>query len=574
MNWKNDPLLCLPKYEFLLKDNYVNVYRVLILENDFRGRRWMVKTPYIAGKVITSKARKILLAINNWRHSLELLAMKIEEYSGYSYFEYTTTIRTLEKQFRRNMLNLVVLRCISLLGEAYLNKPSNDIFLELLKEAEYYRGCFRNYNPFRLPMMLDQILSDPSIYIAGVISGDGHICKTDLHVEISSGNQDENLRKFSNLYLQKLRRLVRKNCGTKSFIRHRTADQYFLNITSKWFGVFYHRFFGIPIGNKAEIIEVPRVLSLLPRVERRKKLCLFWRGLFDTDGGVNSDMSSFQISITSKSKNILESFNQFGRDIDIVCSPVKEGSDNVYKIFIPTAGYLSFCEKIGSYNPVKSNIITSHLLKGPTELMFYGQNKSTEYNGYFDLILLLGVRVNNMNLKFRKLRQELSKNLGYYISQKKLGEMLDKSQYLIYKAETGGFISLQLFVKLAELCGYEKSDVYYWLENNSKFNDSTSRKEVKLPFRPSTEVTDIIKYLRPRPRTHAVYICKNNSFDGICEKLNSIFGLKPTKNKRNYYSVYSRVLFDFINAFYIIKIPWNPLEQNEVNKLLHNWNNM
>jgi len=366
INWKNDPLLHSEKYRYVIKQRYVNYYRGLILIDDFKNYRWMVRTPYLVSPEVVRKILKIFDDLGGFDNVLIELIERIEAYSRYKYVKRNVAIRMLKKQFRRNMLNVVVLRCISLLIEQYTDRSSIDFMLECLKKAKYYRGCFRDYNLFKPPLTLSRVLSNSSVYLVGVVMGDGHICRNDAQIEISDGHQNEKLLKLSKIYLQKLRKLIFDNYGTKSYIKLRGKRMYFLNITSKWYGTYLHNLFDIPIGKKAEKICVPNILFLLPKKTLLEKLTFFWRGMFDTDGSINQNMSNFQISLASKSTNIMKSLGEFLSNPFIKISYTKRKEKGIHKIYIGILDYLKFARKVGSYHPLRIHILVQHLMKGPT----------------------------------------------------------------------------------------------------------------------------------------------------------------------------------------------------------------
>jgi hypothetical protein len=370
INWKNDPLLHLEKYKYIIKQRFINAYRALVLIDDLKSPRWMIRTPYVKGKNLFKKLRALLKDFGKLDSIVPEILERLEKYIGHTHVKRSVGLRTLKKQFKQKKINLIVLRCISLLLEEYINKPSIEIFLEMIKNVDVYCGGFKRYNQFKIPLTLSQVLSNEQIYLVGVICGDGHICRNDLHVEIIDGHHNKNLLKFSRIYLHKLKKLIFQNFKVRSYIK-RKGNTYLLNITSKWLGTYLHNFFNIPIGKKASKISIPEILFLLPKKAALERLTFFWRGMFDTDGSVNLNMSNFQITFATKSK-IIDSLEKFLLNPSIGISYTRRKEKGVYKIEINIADYLKFARKIGSYHPLKIRALVKHLMKGPT---FYTKKK-------------------------------------------------------------------------------------------------------------------------------------------------------------------------------------------------------
>jgi hypothetical protein len=367
ITYKNDQLLNSEKYRYKIKQNYLNLYRLLILKTDLEKQTWMERLPYVVSKKLIKQIKKEFSKISHFDFAIEDLLEVLEQYTLHKYVKKNVGIKILKNQFKMGMLNLVVLRCISLLFEKYFNKSSIDYMLQFTKDIEYFRGCFKNYNQFKPPLTLGKLFSNPTIYLVGLIIGDGTISKEDLQIEIQDGHTNKNYLKYSQKFLEKINKLIKTNFETKSFIHPTSMNSYNLNITCKWFGTFFHNTFGLPKGKKFDIVKVPEIFKLLTSKVQKEKLTLFWRGVFDSDGSVNANISSLQISIASKSKELMDSLEQYLK-FQLKILPTRRIDKNVYKINVNVEDYLKFARHIGSYHPLKMKILRKHILKGPTFL--------------------------------------------------------------------------------------------------------------------------------------------------------------------------------------------------------------
>ncbi len=121
---------------------------------------------------------------------MERLIELIEKYTACKYVKKYSIPRWLLRQVKRGLINIVVLRCISIL----LNQNSRrneKFFSTLLRKANYFTD-YMHRTVLKLPLKFINLLDDANIYLAGCIVGDGCIGIKDQHVSISDGHSQKN----------------------------------------------------------------------------------------------------------------------------------------------------------------------------------------------------------------------------------------------------------------------------------------------------------------------------------------------------------------------------------------------
>ncbi len=378
--------------------------------------------------------------------------------------------------------------------------------------------------------------------------------------------------KYSKEYLEWLRKIIQNKFGLSSIIRKKKAENtYELIITSKWLGRFYHNMYDIPLGYKYDKLRVPSILFLLPKNEQKQKLCLFWRGVFDTDGSVSNHL---EIILGSKSKSLLNNLVIFLQKLNVNCSRVRPAfTKNNYYISILRDGYYSFATKIGLSNPRKIRNLIFNLQKGPVNRIFKGVRKESFYYGYYDLSLIKEyVRIAGAENLVKKLIKQLLTKYNKTLLSKMLGYKFWNSISRYQRGERK--IPLRTLIRLAELCGHEKLQIYKWLEElKIKFYPHIGGKgkiPCKLPLRYKDDILPIIKYLKPDFKSGIIRVSTSNYCPKryVIEKIKKIFGLKIKKDHFGCPYTCSKVLALFLKAFYIFEIPWQPIDGNKADRLI------
>jgi DNA-binding transcriptional regulator WhiA len=125
-------------------------------------------------------------------------------------------------------------------------------------------------------------------YLAGLVAGDGHI-EPNGKIVIS------NKRKY---FLQLVRRIFKLG---GSLFYDKSAKVWKLSLYKKSLSKIMNKKYKIPIGKKAEKLE-------MPNLKTKKEIIFFLGGLFDADGGIEvSHGKYFRIRLRLKSKKMIES---------------------------------------------------------------------------------------------------------------------------------------------------------------------------------------------------------------------------------------------------------------------------
>jgi len=510
LTYKTDPLLWSREHKYVIKNTeQINVYRALIWKQDF-NKYWSRTTPYIKNKEVGKEICKILLKISNndLNKIVKQLAMLIEKYVHFKYMS-NCLIKSLAKQIHTGRINLVVLRCLSLFFEKFTRRTNIDTFVNFLNKID----CIYDYKgktTFKLPLNLSQAIKNKIIYLVGAVYGDGCISKNDQHLWICDGFRREDKLHYSLEYLQLLARLIREEFSINYKIRRKKNENtYELMTFSKWFGRYFHEIYDIPIGRKYSKLRVPVIFQKYLESNNVNKLCLFWRGVLDTDGSIPSHR---EILLGSKNREFLKEFENLLIKLKIKNSGVRSAANLNYYISILVKNYYIFAKKIGTSHPRKIINLLSNLEKGPTNRLFYGAHNL--FGNYFDLELLQNdLRVSNVNMIFRDFRLQLGK------SQKELAKFLGYKVYSsINRLERGKRgIVLRDFIKLARDCGYDKEYIYHVLSKpHVRYSAATgSNISCRLPIIYTKEIVNLLKFLHPIESINKIYVVTSCSLDEL-----------------------------------------------------------
>ena len=168
-------------------------------------------------------------------------------------------------------------------------------------------------------------LSSDLFYLLGLLVTDGHI-------------QYIRGEKYSVLFFtshkeekEMLVSLIEKLFDYKPLIRAKLygwnkLTSFELHISSKQLTEFLHEKFDIPYGNKSGNIRVPRII--FKRSDR--DIENFLRGVIDGDGGIS--ITSFKLTISSKSKSFLYDLKRLSKNIGILFRGPKISNGNVWEI--------------------------------------------------------------------------------------------------------------------------------------------------------------------------------------------------------------------------------------------------
>lgn len=133
-------------------------------------------------------------------------------------------------------------------------------------------------------MELDNELS----YLAGVISGDGHIKKGIKHIG-KDYSKDYGIMIYSNnnSFLEYVLLLIKRKVKTITTIKPGKRS-YYISIRNKELHNVLSNIIGIPTGKKSDIIKIPKIIK-----NNKEYLKHFIAGFFDTDGGFKGNSIGF-----------------------------------------------------------------------------------------------------------------------------------------------------------------------------------------------------------------------------------------------------------------------------------------
>lgn len=325
--------------------NTKNMYACLVKPaKDFKDKNFCLRTPVVTltnkNKII-SQTKKKYGAFNK---GFLFFIKGLEEYIGIKFSSvYKAKYRYLQL-FKNNQVNIAFLRVISLclsdklqnsikLFEDFAIKNNTIIINKLkLKVSDFGRTIY---------------------YLAGVISGDGHLNKEEHgQIVISDGQSDKNKLKYSQKYLKFINNLFKKEFNLYGeVVEQKTWWNYYLN--NKWLCRFINYYLEIPYGKKSAIVKLPEVLYGLN--ER-----YFWRGVMDTDGFISHNKK--QIHLKTNSLTLLNQLKDFCNKNSIQIYTKKEKRGWSLRIF--SNSFLNYAKLIGSSHPRKSKNLVYHLKKG------------------------------------------------------------------------------------------------------------------------------------------------------------------------------------------------------------------
>lgn len=96
----------------------------------------------------------------------------------------------------------------------------------------------------------------------------------------------------------------------------------------------------------------------------REKI-MYLRGFFDAEGGVPRNQSKFYIQLVQKDYAKMEAIKDLLKSLRIdsgkIHNPSKKIDPNYWRIFVATRHHRIFAEKIGSWHPIKSKILSERM---------------------------------------------------------------------------------------------------------------------------------------------------------------------------------------------------------------------
>jgi len=324
-------------------------------------------------------------------------------------------------------------------------------------------------------------LSEKLVYLLGVIDGDGHLSKHQVHIVDYSKKQ-----------IEQLQQLAKELFAVEGEIREgQSGNYYILLINGKWIVRLVNFLTGHPLGRKYEDLQEPAFLRTQPWEHLRGA---YWRGLFDADASYKQAPV-----FTSISKILIDNLESYLISLGI--KHVKRSTVNGSSIYIYSGSRRKLFEGIGSWHPEKRDqfeVLLNKNKRGEIEaFQGFAENCFTQ-NGYFNFELLdqqmsivnAGIIIKQKRISANISRKELAQKLG-----------LNFKRLLSYENNE---VSPSLKV-ISNLCRYLNEPLMSFLESES-LTIFKANNIIQLPLKPSPSLSDLMRYLHPRASSYVAIL--------------------------------------------------------------------
>lgn len=379
----NDPLL---NEKFILDSGIINIFKIL------SSYKPTINNLTIHYK-LNNNCKDLILTLlkskfNNVDNAADILLKGLECYKNKKYASKIKEKWRIKHNLIVGRITLEYARVISIILTK-TKKESIDLFNRLLMQAR----CLMSKNE----VITIPVLNNDLAYLSGVICGDGHIDKKLRELIIVDGHRENRLCIYSNEFLNGINSLIKRNFSWNGVVvKNKTC--FVLRCDSAFVCRVMHCLYNIPKGNKSRKIKVPEI------VKGTSKEGLFWRGMFDTDGGVR--IKNKQIKLSTISQKINREFINFCKKERIITFNSQSGK-NAYMICIAEESIPNFVERIGISHPRKQNNLIEYLKKGASYkkvVLHKKQNKKLE-----KIINYLSPYKNNVYIRLTNRREKISK---------------------------------------------------------------------------------------------------------------------------------------------------------------------
>jgi transcriptional regulator with XRE-family HTH domain len=481
LNWKTDPFLLnqlgywslnsqlencenTDQRKQILENPLKNFYGVLIKKRDFQRRkntpkskriRILARMPYISLEEYPFLEQKIV--DNSWQ-----LAEVVRDYfyhSAQSDHSISSWKQRIERYANKGSIPLPILRVDQEIWKQFSEHihQEQQIIIQSVKQESS-----------KIPLKLSEKL----VYLLGMVDGDGHLTKHQVHIVDYSKEQ-----------IKQLQKIVKELFAIEGEVRKGNGGKYYVLLANgKWVVRLINYLTEHALGRKYQSLREPLILREKPYEHLRGA---YWRGLFDADAGYKR-----AVVFTSKSKQLIEDLECYLKSLTIKF--VTRTANNAYNIYIYSGSRRKLFKGIGSWHPEKADQLRSLVKKEQARLIiFQGVKKnSLTPEGYFDFSLLPGYfSVANGGRIIKRIRLELGlsrKNLA-----KQLGISYNKlATYEIKRVNP----PLSFFI---EYVNYRKESLMPFLAEHSLDSFQTTNSKVRLPFKPTKELLTILNKLYP-----------------------------------------------------------------------------
>lgn len=530
LNWKNDPLLLtsnqrltlntqfanaktVSEKELIVTQPLVNFYGILIKKQEFNLNttllskiRILPRMPYLPLNHYSFLKNE--LAEHSW-----ILAERVRDYF-YGSAMLDNSIKSWRQRIERYLeggaIPLPLLR-----GDEDLWQQLTE---QVLKEQHITIQAAKGEQS-RIPLKLTEKL----VYLLGIIDGDGHLSKHQVHIVDYSKKQIEQLQGF---FLELF--------GVTGHIREGNEGNYYiLLVNGKWIVRLVNHLTGHPLGRKYDALREPLILRENPWEHLRGA---YWRGLFDSDGSYKGGIEFTTISekLSCDLKNYLEEksikFNF-------------KASNRSYRLYVQAGSRTKFSQQVGSWHLEKKSQLQTLLSRryNGEEVTFLGINEQNlDSEGLLDFALMDNkISVINSGMAIRQIREQ-----GGF-TRKDFAKLLAVNYSTLASYENSGSIpTIRTMIKVAEILEKPFSE-FLW---KYQLNEFTYVLSVELPFSPSKELCEYMSYLYPR--LHNV-ISLQTKEQGTLQRIENYFSIKFDKVRGNDFKNY--VLWDFLRLFGLYK---------------------
>lgn len=320
-------------------------------------------------------------------------------------------------------------------------------------------------------------------------------------------------------FIQKLHTFTATMFGGHPTISQGSGGVNILFIKSVWVGRLLNFLTDQPYGRKYHALRCPLILANT-ELER-----FYWRGLFDTDGSYQQTMQFGTVS--DQLAHDLERFlTQHALTYCSYFSPIAN------TIQLKLGSYKAFAHLVGSWHPDKQQHCLKLLRQGTRIVMFKGvKSNCLTAQGYLNLALLPKLHAEIENQRVRV---------------------------------------LHLLTRFGE-------DTYsYLLAHNTKFVYPRADRPIRLPLKPTKQVTTLLKYLSPTQDGIAVTTGKyRGHYRDLVQtvvEVHKLFGFYSLRRANGGYKAQHKLLRDFLCTFFVYEPAWLPTTRDEETNLVESWN--
>ncbi|MBD3191032.1 MAG: helix-turn-helix domain-containing protein [Candidatus Heimdallarchaeota archaeon] len=536
ITWKNDSLLLDKKQgltlnallencedgtkkEQLLKRPLENFYGILIRKTDF-----IRKKSTTTDKRIRILTRMPYVPLNHYPFLKEtikekdwLLAEASRDYfyqSAQNDLSIKSWKKRIERYLKSNTLPLPLLRVDE--------EPWRELITRVFHEKKIIIQSAK-----REESTIPLILSEKLVYLLGVIDGDGHLTKHQVHIV-----------DYSKKHIEQLQRFFEELFGVTGDIRAgREKNYYILLVNGKWIVRLINFLTGHPLGRKYDALQEPLILREKPFEKFRGA---YWRGMFDADASFKKEVTFTSISkqLSIDLHHFLETFK-----IDYYFKEIKiEKGDNAYLTTIPSGSRKKLFDQIDCWYEDKKQQFLRLINKEQSRLItFQGVNKkSLTSSGFFDFSLLpRNITIANLGGIIRQSRERAG--LSRKVLAQKMGiSYANLTAYELHRANP----SLDFLLKYLDFRG---EPLMTFLENMALNYFQLKNTKVRLCLKPTEELLALINSLYPLSN---YYIGIKGANSKIIKEIEDFFDM-TIKTNTNRFS--NSVLHHFLTTFFIFE---------------------